>query len=66
MKAKLLQHIVIPAGTVFDTAPVKMILVPPHVEHTIGLTKNTHGTIIFSLDKLEAEELSGWFQIIEE
>lgn len=69
MKARLLKDIVIPAGTVFDTAASKTVRSDGHVEHWIGLSKNTSGTIVYFIgekDDKEREELKEHFEVIEE
>jgi len=57
-KKVLLKDIVIPAGTVFTTAPEKIQMNPgEHVECIVGLTKNTAGSLIYQI----SDELGEWF-----
>jgi len=57
----LLQDIVIPKGTVFSPAPIKTERSPDHFECTIGLSKNTYGTITYCLDEEDQNELQDFF-----
>lgn len=66
MKATLLKDIVIPAGTVFTAAPTKTERTEgEHVEHLIGLSDNSYGSLVYSIGKTENEinELSEWFKV---
>jgi hypothetical protein len=57
----LLQDIVIPKGTVFSPAPIKTERCPDHFECTIGLSKNTSGTITYYLGDDDLAELQDFF-----
>lgn len=58
MKKLLLKDIVIPAGTIFDDAPIKTTRAPgAYVEATVGLTQNTAGSFIYEV----SDELTTWF-----
>lgn len=57
----LKKDIVIKAGTVFDTAPIKTERPGDgHIETIIGLTKNSYGALCYSFDNLE--EVQEWFE----
>jgi hypothetical protein len=61
MKKVLLKDLVIPTGTVFNTAPSKTERDPDYfVEAIIGLTKNTFGTVTYEIEE-DNEELKQWF-----
>lgn len=61
MKKVLLRDLVIPAGTVFNTAPSKVERDPDYfVEAIIGLTKDTYGMVTYEIEE-EDEELKKWF-----
>ncbi len=67
MKVKLLKDIVIPAGTVFDTAPrVTTRHGIGHVSKIIGLSKDTSGSFTYDLGETdkEREQLKEWFEQI--
>jgi len=58
---KLLKDIVIPAGTVFSTAPAKTERFGnDHVSRVIGLSQNTAGEVNYCID--EPAELAEWFE----
>jgi len=62
VKKVLVKDLVIPAGTVFDTAPIMTERVgEEHVEAVIGLTKNTSGTVGYFVGD-DQEELKEWFR----
>lgn len=65
MKVRLKKDILIPAWTVFDDAPHRMEMVPGHIEHIIGLTDDSSGTLIYYLDPHDTE-LSEWFEPCEQ
>lgn len=71
MKLKLIKDIVIPAGTVFDTAAIKVERAPGmHVEHTfaVGGSKDTYGTVTYMVGEKGSEErsqLTEYFQPVE-
>jgi len=60
MKKVLLQDIVIPAGTVFDTAPDKTTRAEGHFSHVIGLTNDTSGDLTYYIDP-DDPEMKEWF-----
>jgi len=63
MEKVLLKDIVIPAGTVFTEAPVKTERFGSgHFETTIGLTKDSCGSVNYCVDD---PELKGWFADVE-
>lgn len=58
----LLSDIVIPAGTVFYSAPAKTERYgDEHYECIIGLTKDSHGSLVYCIDK-DDPELEKWFR----
>ena len=58
MKKVLLKDLVIPAGTVFDGAPIKTERAEDaFVECVIGLTKNTVGYVTYEV----SDEVKDWF-----
>lgn len=62
MKTKeyvLLQDIVIPKGTIFRQAPALIRLDDSNFECTIGLSNNSYGTFVYSIDP--EDELSDFF-----
>jgi hypothetical protein len=71
MKYRLKKDVVIPAGTVFDTAPVRTeraISEEPFdgsIDTIIGLTKDTSGTFTYALDPMDREALEEHFQPVE-
>lgn len=64
MRARLKKDIVIKAGTVFEAAPVMTTRDDSHVEHVIGLGKDTAGSLIFSVDKFSDPKIGQWFEIL--
>lgn len=61
MKWRLKQDIVIKAGTIFDSAPTETRRVGDgHAETIIGLTKNSYGSLVYSIE--DKEELKDWFE----
>lgn len=60
-KKVLLKDIVIPAGTVFDSAPRKTVRDNTHYDCVIGLSKNTTGSVTYCIDPGYKEELSEYF-----
>jgi hypothetical protein len=66
MKATLKKDIIIPAGTVFYTAPVKTERVgDDHIEFIFGLSKDTSGSIHYCLGntKEERDQIAEYFEI---
>ena len=59
MKYRLKKHIVIPKGTVFDTAPAvteRVLSEEPfdgHIEAIVGLTRDTAGSFTYGLDPMD-------------
>lgn len=64
MQVKLKKDIVIPAGTVFHNAPVRSERSPLHVEHILGLTKDSTGSLIYFLEPLD-QTLAEYFEVLE-
>lgn len=65
-KKVLIKDIVIPAGTIFHKAPIKTVRHFDNWYNTIiGLSKNTYGTLTYSLDTDE-EELKQYFVDVTE
>ena len=60
-KKVLLKDIVIPAGTVFDTAPHRTERDNSHYDCVIGLSDNTHGTLTYCIDPDYKGEIDGYF-----
>ena len=60
VRYRLKKDIVIPAGTVFGQAPTKKVMNGPHIEHILGLTKDTSGSLIYALD--DDPSLDEWFE----
>jgi hypothetical protein len=55
----LLKDIVIPAGTVFSTAPIRTVRAEGEfIDCTVGLSRNTAGTFTYEVNH---EELAEWF-----
>lgn len=69
MKAyKLLQDIVIPAGTVFSAAPTKTERSEGHYQFDVGLSKDTSGSIIYYIGnpgEAEYEQTKEFFEEID-
>jgi len=64
-KKILLKDIVIPKGTILETAPREVARFGnDHYECVIGLSTNTCGFFTYCID--EPEELSEWFEDYEE
>ena len=60
----LIKDIVIPAGTIFTPAPLKTERSLDHVEHVIGLTDNTYGSLTYCVDPDCKDELSDYFKVV--
>ncbi len=57
MKKVLIKDIVIPAGTVFDSAPCgTQRFGDGHIQATIGLSKDSSGSIEYCLDDMDNEK----------
>ena len=57
MKKVLIKDIVIPAGTVFDSAPSKTErFAGSHIQAIIGLSKDSSGSIEYCLDDMDNEK----------
>lgn len=61
MEKVLLKDIVIPAGMVFRTAPIRTERTSDFGEAVIGLTDNSFGTITYAIKGDDEEELKEWF-----
>ena len=64
MKVRLKRDILIPAGTIFDDAPRRVYLAPGHVEHILGLTNDSAGSLTYFLDPDDAA-LAEWFEVLD-
>ena len=64
-KKVLLKDIVIPAGTVLDTAPQRTERDNTHYDCVIGLSDNTHGTFTYCIDPDYPSELDKYFTDIK-
>jgi uncharacterized membrane protein (UPF0127 family) len=63
---RLMKDIVIPAGTVFEEAPRKTERFGKgHVDHILGLTDDTHGTLTYFVDE-DDPEIGKWFVDVKE
>jgi uncharacterized C2H2 Zn-finger protein len=60
----LIKDIVIPAGTVFNQAPVKTERSDCYFQHVVGLSDNTSGDFNYCID--EQEELKEYFVELKE
>lgn len=64
-KVRLKKDIVIPAGTVFeDVRGLRVEYGSNSYEHTLGLTKDSHGTLVYGFDR-DDPELWDWFEECE-
>jgi len=62
MKKVLIKDLIVPAGTVFDNAPLRTERPGDGcVQAIIGLSKNTAGSVEYWLDGDE-EEMQEWFR----
>jgi hypothetical protein len=61
-KKVLKKDIIIPAGSIFTTAPRRTDRCDGHYIFDIGLTKDTCGSFIYYIDKGDEEELSDYFE----
>ena len=72
MKYRLKKDVVIPAGTVFDTAPWKTtreLSEAPFdgaIDAIIGLTKDTSGVFTYHLDSADRDALEEYFEEVGE
>ena len=64
MKVRLKRDILIPAGTILDDAPRRIELCKGHVEHIVGLTKDSAGSLIYFVDP-DDKALAEWFEILD-
>ena len=64
MKVRLKRDIIIPAGTIFDDAPRRIDMAPGHVQHIIGLTDDSSGSLIYYFDPRDPC-LGEWFESID-
>lgn len=61
----LKKDIVIPAGTIFeDVRGMKVEYSNDNYEHTLGLTKDSHGTLVYGIDRGDPE-IWDWFEECE-
>ena len=65
MRAILKRDIILPAGTVFEDAPIKREMSYGSVECIVGLTPDTSGVFTYFMDELD-EELDNWFEVKNE
>lgn len=65
MDYRLKKDIVIKAGTIFTQAPSRIDLDADHVIHTVGLTKNTVGSLYCELSKDFPQERGLYFEPVE-
>ena len=64
MKVRLKRDILIPAGAIMDDAPHRLEMCRGHVEHILGFTKDTSGSLIYFVDPDDAE-LGEWFEVLD-
>jgi len=65
LKKRLLKDIVIPAGTVFDEAPMRIEhFESGHYHCTVGLTNDTSGDFTYHIDPLDSD-IDEWFEDIK-
>ena len=64
-KVKLKKDIVIPKGTILQTAPVKTERNDEHFDCVIGLSDNTTGTFTYCIDTDFIDELFEYFEDTE-
>ena len=62
----LLKDIIIPAGTVFNTAPWKTTRDDTHYDCVIGLSDNTCGSFTYCIDPDFSNELEEYFKDLGE
>ncbi len=56
MRKVLIKDLIIPKGTVFDTAPTKTVRYgDEHIQAVFGLTKDTFGTVEYCFDNCISE-----------
>lgn len=65
MKKRLKKDIVIPAGSIFDEAPLRIEYNEGCYSHVVGLTPNSHGDIVYCIDEAD-KDLSEWFEDAQE
>ena len=63
MKKILKKDIIIPAGTIFDTAPNKTTRDASHYDCLIGLSTNTSGVFTYCIDPDYIDELNEYFEV---
>ena len=64
IKKKLLKDMVIPAGTIFDEAAHKVVNHEGCYEAIIGLTNDSHGHVVYSIDE-DDKDINEWFEDVE-
>ena len=64
MRAKLLKDIAIPAGTIFEDAPMRTRRFGKyHTEHILGLSKDTSGEVTYHVDP-DDPMIREWFEVL--
>jgi len=61
MSKRLKKDIVIPAGTIFKEAPLQIQYMEGCYTYSLGLTKDSHGDIIYCVDEADSDLLE-WFE----
>ena len=62
---RLKKDLVIPAGTVFNQAPIKTVNSGRGIEAIIGLSDNTAGSLTYFPDD-DPDEMAEWFEEVKE
>ncbi len=63
---RLKKDIVIPAGTIFKPADsIRRTYIKDFYEHILGLTKDSYGDLIYSVDPSDPE-IKSWFEEVTE
>lgn len=65
MTMRLKKDIVIPAGTMFTEAPLQIRYEEGCYSHTVGLTKNSSGDLVYCMDPMD-KDLEEWFEPAQE
>jgi len=61
MSMRLKKDIVIPAGTIFKEAPLQIQYNEDCYAHTLGLTSDSHGDLIYCIER-DDKALAEWFE----